>query len=82
MHDQHMLTPPHTHTYTPAYALATAEDAAMHDQHMLTPPHTHTYTPAYALATAEDAAMHDQYVRVITPEPTPTEETEEASCVS
>lgn len=25
----------------------------------------------------EDAAMHEQYVRVITPEPAPTEETEE-----
>ena len=25
----------------------------------------------------EDAAMHDQYCRVITPEPVPTEETEE-----
>ncbi|EFN59016.1 hypothetical protein CHLNCDRAFT_137692 [Chlorella variabilis] len=45
------------------------------------PPAMQTITTADAMATEgriiEDAAMHEQYVRVITPEPTPTEETEE-----
>jgi hypothetical protein len=45
------------------------------------PPATGTITTADAMATEgriiEDAAMHEQYVRVITPEPAPTEETEE-----
>ncbi|KAL4432444.1 hypothetical protein ABPG77_001743 [Micractinium sp. CCAP 211/92] len=45
------------------------------------PPAMGTITTADAMATEgriiEDAAMHEQYVRVITPEPVPTEETEE-----
>jgi hypothetical protein len=45
------------------------------------PPTTQTVTTADAMATEgriiEDAAMHEQYVRVITPMPAPTEETEE-----
>lgn len=45
------------------------------------PPAMQTITTADAMATEgriiEDAAMHEQYVRVITPEPAPTEETEE-----
>jgi hypothetical protein len=45
------------------------------------PPTMHTITTADAMATEgriiEDAAMHEQYVRVITPEPQPTEEMEE-----
>ncbi|KAL4437014.1 hypothetical protein ABPG75_004153 [Micractinium tetrahymenae] len=45
------------------------------------PPPMQTITTADAMATEgriiEDAAMHEQYVRVITPEPAPTEETEE-----
>jgi hypothetical protein len=45
----------------------------------------HTITTADAMATEgriiEDAAMHEQYVRVITPEPQPTEEMEEVRWV-
>lgn len=45
------------------------------------PPAMQTITTADAMASEgriiEDAAMHEQYVRVITPEPAPTEETEE-----
>lgn len=45
------------------------------------PPAMAAITTADAMATEgriiEDAAMHEQYVRVITPEPAPTEETEE-----
>ena len=49
------------------------------------PPTMHTITTADAMATEgriiEDAAMHEQYVRVITPEPQPTEEMEEVRWV-
>jgi hypothetical protein len=45
------------------------------------PPAMQTITTADAMASEgriiEDAAMHEQYVRVITPEAAPTEETEE-----
>lgn len=47
----------------------------------LAPPAMGTITTADAMASEgriiEDAAMHEAYVRVITPEPAPTEETEE-----
>ncbi|PSC67241.1 AMP deaminase isoform A [Micractinium conductrix] len=47
------------------------------------PPAMTTITTADAMASEgriiEDAAMHEAYVRVITPEPAPTEETEEVS---